>query len=159
MNIGDEIFIFDWFRIHFIENAGMAYGIGSNSGSYVKLFLTLFRILIVSVGIFYIHRYFSNKILPSGLLVAIGLILGGALGNIIDGVFYGVIFNEAAIFHGKVVDMLYFPLTGESYFLPQWIPFFGGDHFIFFKPIFNIADSGIFIGITSILIFYREYFK
>ena len=89
---------------------------------------------------------------------AIFLIIGGALGNIIDSTFYGVIFQESSIFHGKVVDMLYFPLTGESYFLPEWIPYFGGDHFIFFRPIFNIADSAIFVGIISILLFYRNKF-
>lgn len=155
---GEEFQIFDWFRIHYIENNGMAYGI-ELGGDYGKLFLTLFRIIVVAWGVFYVNKLLKEKQFPTGLLICLGLIIGGALGNIIDSVFYGVIFNEFAIFHGRVVDMLYFPLTGESYFLPEWIPFFGGDHFIFFKPIFNIADSAIFIGITSLLLFYKRHFN
>ena len=153
-----EIYIFDWFRIHYIENNGMAYGI-ELGGDYGKLFLTLFRIIVVGWGVFYVHKIINEKRFPTGLLICFGLIIGGALGNIIDSTFYGVIFNESSIFHGKVVDMLYFPLTGESYFLPEWMPYFGGDHFIFFRPIFNIADSAIFVGIISILLFYRNKFE
>lgn len=159
MQIGSEILVFDWFRIHFIENSGMAYGIGSDWGEYGKLFLTLFRIVIVLFGILYIKKIVLTRKLPLGLLVCLGLVIGGAFGNIIDSVFYGVIFGESGIFHGNVVDMLYFPLTGESYFLPNWIPFYGGNHFVFFKPIFNIADSGIFVGIICLLLFYRNEFK
>ena len=158
MQLNSEFLIFDWFRIHFIENNGMAYGI-ELGGYYGKLFLTLFRIVVVVLGVFYVNKLIKEKEFPTALLICFGLIIGGALGNIIDSTFYGVIFNESAIFHGRVVDMLYFPLTGESFFLPEWIPFFGGDHFIFFKPIFNIADSAIFIGITSLLLFYRNKFK
>ena len=159
MQIGEEIVIFDWFRLHFIENSGMAYGIGSDWGEIAKFLLTFFRIVVVVFGILYIRRIISEKKLPSRLLICLGMILGGALGNVIDSVFYGVIFGESGIFHGNVVDMLYFPLTGESYFLPNWIPFYGGNHFVFFKPIFNIADSGIFLGIICLLLFYRNEFK
>lgn len=148
-----EIYIFDWFRLHYIENNGMAYGI-ELGGEYGKLILTLFRIIVVGWGIFYVNKLIKEKQFPTGLFICLGLIIGGALGNIIDSTFYG-----DTLFYGKVVDMLYFPLTGESYFLPDWIPYFGGDHFVFFRPIFNIADSGIFVGITSLLLFYRKYFK
>ncbi len=159
MQIGEEIIIFDWFRLHFIENSGMAYGIGSDWGEIAKFFLTFFRIVVVIFGVFYIRRVISEKQLPGRLLICLGMIIGGALGNVIDSVFYGFVFDETSFFQGKVVDMLYFPLTGESYFLPDWLPFFGGNHFIFFRPIFNIADAGIFIGITCLLIFYRRYFQ
>ena len=158
MLLNSEFRIFDWFRIHFIENNGMAYGI-ELGGGYGKLSLTLFRIIVVGWGVYYVNKIIKEKQFPTGLLVCFGLIIGGALGNIIDSTFYGVIFQESSIFHGKVVDMLYFPLTGESYFLPEWTPYFGGDHFIFFRPIFNIADSAIFVGIISILLFYRNKFE
>ena len=153
MIIGEEIMIFDWFRLHYIENNGMAYGL-ELGGEYGKLILTLFRIIVVTWGIFYVIRLTRESRFPNGLLICFGLIIGGALGNIVDSVFYG-----DTIFYGKVVDMLYFPLTGESYFLPEWLPVWGGNHFIFFRPIFNIADSGIFIGIVTLLLFYRSYFK
>ena len=133
MLLGEEIRVFDWFRLHFIENNGMAYGL-EFGGEYGKLFLTLFRICVVIWGVFYVYKLTKETKFPNGLLICFGLIIGGALGNIVDSVFFG-----ETIFYGKVVDMLYFPLTGESYFLPDWIPFWGGDHFIFFRPIFNIC--------------------
>ena len=153
MIIGEEIKIFDWFRLHYIENNGMAYGL-ELGGEYGKLILTLFRIIVVTWGILYVIKLTRESIFPNGLLICFGLIIGGALGNIVDSIFFG-----DTIFYGKVVDMLYFPLTGESYFLPEWLPIWGGNHFIFFRPIFNIADSGIFVGIVTLLLFYRSYFK
>ena len=117
-------------------------------------------------------RSIIKKTSSKGFLIALGLIIGGAIGNIIDSTFYGVLFNEsynniaeflpesggyAPLLHGKVVDMLYFPLINSH--LPDWWPFFGGDHFIFFRPVFNLADSGISIGIFIILIFYREEYN
>ena len=168
--LGEEFKIFDWFIIHFTENNGMAFGMefGGHTG---KTLLTLFRIIVVSIGIKYVIDLTKNK-LPNGALIAIGLIIGGAIGNIIDSSFYGVLFNESynnvaqflpntggysSFLHGKVVDMFYFPLINSHY--PEWLPFFGGDHFIFFRPVFNIADAGISVGIFMILLFYRKEFN
>ena len=168
--LGEEVRIFDWFIIHFIENNGMAFGM--EFGGYLgKTLLTLFRIIVVGIGIKYIITLSKTKI-PNGALIAIGLIIGGAIGNIIDSSFYGIIFNESynniaqflpesggysSLLHGKVVDMLYFPLLNSHF--PDWLPIFGGKHFIFFRPVFNIADSGISVGIFMILLFYRKVFS
>ncbi len=170
MVLGQEFKIFDWFIIHFTENNGMAFGL--EFGGYVgKALLTIFRIIIVIIGVKYIINL-DKKNLPNGALIALGLILGGAIGNIIDSCFYGLIFNEsynniasifpgsggyAPLLHGKVVDMLYFPLINSHF--PSWTPFLGGEHFIFFRPVFNIADAGISVGIFLLLIFYRKEFN
>ena len=170
MVLGQEFKIFDWFIIHFTENNGMAFGL--EFGGYVgKALLTIFRIIIVIIGVKYIINLDKKK-LPNGALIALGLILGGAIGNIIDSCFYGLIFNEsynniasifpgsggyAPLLHGKVVDMLYFPLINSHF--PSWTPFLGGEHFIFFRPVFNIADAGISVGIFLLLIFYRKEFN
>ena len=167
--LGEEIKIFDWFILHFTENNGMAFGM--ESGGYTgKTLLTLFRIIVVGLGIKYVLDIAKIK-LPSGALISLGLIIGGAIGNIIDSCFYGIIFNDSynnlagffpetggysSLLHGKVVDMLYFPLLNSHY--PQWLPVFGGDHFIFFRPVFNIADAGISVGIFMILLLYRRDF-
>ena len=169
MVLGQEFRIFDWFIIHFTENNGMAFGM--EFGGYTgKVILTLLRIIVVSIGIKYIYDLRKN--FSHITLVALGLILGGAIGNIIDSSFYGLIFNEsynnvasfmpelggyAPFLHGKVVDMFYFPLINSHF--PNWIPFLGGDHYIFFRPVFNIADAGISIGIFLILIFSRKEFN
>lgn len=168
--LGQEIQIFDWFIIHFTENNGMAFGM-EFGGKLGKTLLTLFRIIVVAIGIKYVADFVNEK-LPNGALIAIGLIIGGAIGNIIDSTFYGIIFNEsynnvasflpeaggyAPILHGKVVDMFYFPLINSHY--PDWLPIWGGEHFIFFRPVFNIADTGISVGIFTILIFYRKLFN
>ena len=167
----DEVQIFDWFIIHFTENNGMAFGM--EFGGFIgKTILTLFRIIVVTVGIFYVKSIVKLK-MPKGALIALGLIIGGAIGNIIDSTFYGIIFNESTIgsvasflpesggyaplLHGKVVDMLYFPLINSHF--PDWVPFWGREHFIFFRPVFNLADAGISVGIFMILLFYRKEFS
>jgi signal peptidase II len=162
MFLGQEYRVFDWFIIHFTENNGMAFGL--EFGGYIgKALLTIFRIIIVIIGIKYLFSL-KSKIFTSGIAIAIGLILGGAIGNIIDSCFYGIIFNDsynnvasfcnngggyAPFLHGKVVDMLYFPIINTH---------INGSHFIFFRPVFNLADSGITIGLFIILLFYRDFF-
>ena len=170
MVLGQEFQIFDWFIIHFTENNGMAFGI-EFGGLTGKKLLTIFRITVVSLGIYYV-RSIVRPHFPNGALIALGLIIGGAIGNIIDSSFYGLIFNDsynnvaslfpesggyAPLLHGKVVDMFYFPLVNSH--LPDWLPIFRGKHFIFFRPVFNIADAGISVGILLILLFYRKEFS
>tara|TARA_A100000171_G_scaffold53027_1_gene75547 strand:- start:26284 stop:26904 length:621 start_codon:yes stop_codon:yes gene_type:complete len=167
--IGDGFDVFSWFKIHFIENEGMAWG-AKIPGQYGKLFLTLFR-LIAIVGIGYWLWDSVRKNASRVLIVSIALIFAGAMGNIIDSVFYGLIFNDSTsqvatfmpaeggygtLFHGKVVDMLYFPLWEGV--LPEWIPFWGGTYFTFFDPVFNIADSAISIGLVLLVIFNKKAF-
>ncbi len=172
MMLGDEIVVFkNWFILHFVENNGMAFGF-EFAGEYGKMFLTLFRLVAVAGIGWYLFKLSKHKELPFGFIVSISLILAGAIGNIIDSLFYGMIFQDSygqvsAIFpegggyssflHGRVVDMFYFPLIESRY--PDWLPFIGGNPLVFFRPVFNIADSSITIGIFSILIFYRKYFN
>lgn len=166
MMINESIKVTDWFYISFTENPGMAFGMEVID----KLYLTLFRIVAVIALACYLG-YCVKKNLKTGYIIAIAAIVAGALGNVIDCVFYGEYFTHSygqiASFlperggydvwmHGKVVDMLYFPLIDTT--LPDWIPFWGGRSFVFFRPIFNIADSAITCGIFAILLFYREYF-
>lgn len=170
MFLGQEFRIFDWFIIHFTENNGMAFGLefGGDTG---KIILSVFRIIVIAWGFTYINTLTKTS-LPNGLLVALGLVFGGAIGNIIDGVFYGVLFNDSynqiaeflpavggysTFLMGKVVDMFYFPLINTHF--PNWIPFFGGEHFIFFRPVFNIADAGISVGMFVLILFYRKHFR
>ncbi len=169
MMLGQEFRMADWAIIHFTENPGMAFGI-ELGGSYGKLILTLFRIVVVGGIIYWLRNLIRDKV-PTVGIVAVSLILAGAIGNIIDSVFYGVIFNESAgqiasfmpaeggyagWFHGRVVDMFYFPLFKG--FLPEWIPFWGGDYFIFFRPIFNVADTSISVGVGLLLLFQKKVF-
>lgn len=166
--LGEEVVIADWFRIHFIENEGMAWGT-KIPGEYGKLILTVFRIFAV----FGIGWWLSDSIKKrhsTYLVVAIALIFAGAAGNIIDSVFYGVIFDDSTHnlatifspapygtwFHGLVVDMFYFPIWEGN--LPQWLPLFGGKHFAFFNAIFNIADVAISTGVGILLVFNRRAF-
>jgi signal peptidase II len=171
MMLGEEFPVLgNWFYIHFVENNGMAFG-WEVAGKYGKVFLSLFRIVAV-FGIGWYLVNLSKKGASLGLLLSVGLVLAGAIGNIIDSVFYGMIYNDsysqvASLFpeeggyssflHGKVVDMLYFPLIEGTY--PGWIPIKGGEPFIFFRPVFNVADSAITIGIGIILIFQKRFFK
>ncbi|MFZ9939387.1 MAG: lipoprotein signal peptidase [Bacteroidia bacterium] len=145
----------EWFQIYFIENNGMAFGM-ELGGEWGKLALTLFRLVAVA-GILYIIRgMLKSSATRIGALAALSLILAGAMGNIIDSVFYGPLFGYERWFHGRVVDMLYFPLWQG--FLPEWIPFVGGDYFIFFRPVFNVADTAITTGVAMLLVFQRRYF-
>lgn len=172
LSLGEEIVVFkNWFILHFVENNGMAFGF-EFAGEYGKLFLSIFRIIaVIAIG-WYLFRLSRHKDLPFGFLISIALIFSGAIGNIIDSMFYGLIFNHSygqvadflpegggygTFLHGRVVDMFYFPIIQST--LPDWLPFWGGKHFIFFRPVFNIADSSITIGIFSILLFYRKQFN
>ena len=170
--LGDEIHVAgNWFIIHFTENNGMAFGL-QFAGGYGKLALSLFRIIAVGVLGWYIVRL-SKKETGFGVILAFSLILAGALGNIIDSALYGMLFSESTYYdvarflpnnggystflHGKVVDMLYFPLMEGVY--PKWIPFLGGQDYIFFRPVFNLADSSITGGVLFLLIFQRQFFQ
>lgn len=165
MVLGEEITITNWFRIYFIENPGMAFGITLGS----KLFLTLFRIIAIGMACWVIAKIAKGAKQPFGMLLSMAAIVAGGLGNIFDSVFYGKIFSDshgqvAKLFpadggygswlHGKVVDMFYFPII-DSYF-PQWMPFVGGEHFIFFSPIFNFADSCVCVGTFALILFYAK---
>lgn len=155
MQLGEEFSVLgDFFLIHFTENNGMAFGL-EFSGSYGKLFLTVFRLVAVGVLGYGLHYAIKNRY-HRGFIYCIGLILAGALGNIIDSVFYGVIYDYAPLLHGRVVDMFYFPIIRGYY--PDWFPFWGGESFIFFRPVFNVADSAISIGVILILIFQNKFF-
>ena len=173
--LGESVEVFSWFKILFIENEGAAWGtklsdilpISESSG---KLFLTIFRLFAIA-GIGYWLYDIIKKNSPRLLIFAVSLIFAGALGNIIDSVFYGTIFNDSnhqiatlfsdepygKLFYGKVVDMLYFPLIDTTW--PEWVPKFGGKSFRFFEPIFNVADSAISLGVGVLLVFNKRVFR
>lgn len=155
--------ITSWFKIYFIENEGMAYGITLGS----KLFLTFFRIIAMSLAVYFVNVIVKKGIYKNGFIVSMAMIVAGGIGNIIDSVFYGPIFTSsvgqvahwvpwgqgyAPAFYGKVVDMFYFPLIHGTF--PDWIPFKGGENFIFFSPIFNFADACISVGVITLILFY-----
>lgn len=171
MTLGEEFSVIgSWFRIHFVENNGMAFGF-EFGGSYGKIFLSLFRLVAIFMIGWYIPKLVKRD-LPMGFIACVALIFAGAIGNVIDSAFYGLIFDNsvskvstlfpaeggyAPFLHGRVVDMFYFPLISGVY--PSWLPVFGGREFEFFRPVFNVADSSISVGIFSILIFYRKLFN
>lgn len=171
---GEDMALFgaNWAYFNFVENNGMAFGL-SLGGEYGKLALSLFRIVAVVFLWIYIQRLVKNDA-HIGLLISFGLIFAGAVGNIIDSTFYGLIFSEsyyhggvaqmfppeggyAGLLHGKVVDMLYFPIIDTHF--PSWFPIWGGERFEFFKPVFNIADTSISVGVGILLVFYNRFFK
>ncbi|MDX9906251.1 MAG: lipoprotein signal peptidase [Bacteroidales bacterium] len=171
MTIGEEIHVLgNWFILHFTENEGMAFGI-TFGGAFGKLILSIFRIIAVIVIAIYMFRMRAKSPHP-GLVWSFSLILAGALGNILDSAFYGLIFSHssyhtvaslfppgggyASFLHGKVVDMLYFPVIDTT--LPDWIPIRGGTQFIFFRPVFNIADASITTGVLMLLVFQKKFF-
>lgn len=164
--LGESFPIFSWFQLVFIQNNGMAFGweIGS------KLLLTLVRIFTVGFLIYYICRIHNRKEATMGYLVCLSLIVAGAAGNIIDCVCYGLIFDNpmppylatlfpasggyGTLMHGLVVDMFYFPLC--EWYWPEWVPFVGGEHFVFFRPVFNFADAAISVGMAILIFFYSQ---
>nr|MBC7611606.1 lipoprotein signal peptidase [Pseudopedobacter sp.] len=156
MFIGQEYHLLkDLAIIHFTENNGMAFGM-EFGGEIGKLALSLFRILAVA-GIGYGLHYLIKHKYHRGLIMNVAFIFAGALGNIIDSVFYGVVYNYEKFFHGRVVDMFYFPLLHGNF--PSWVPIWGGEEYIFFRPVFNVADAAISIGVVMILIYQKRYFK
>jgi signal peptidase II len=162
MQLHEEVNVVgDWFRLHYLLNPGMAFGIKWEN-EFGKLALTIFRIFAM-LGIGYYLVSMIKRQSHMGFLVCLSLILGGAIGNVIDSAFYGVLLNNAPFdaptpwFHGQVIDMLFFPLFNFTW--PEWVPVLGGEEFLFFSPVFNVADSSIFIGVASILIFQKRFFK
>lgn len=174
MTLGESIPMFgDWFNIYFTENKGMAFGLEFGQADIWKLLLSLFRIVAVFAISWFIYKLIRKSEAPVALIICISMILAGALGNIIDSAIYGLIFSESTPFqaatmfpegggyerflHGKVVDMLQVRLLEGRF--PDWLPFWGGDDFLFFRPIFNVADSAITTGVAIILVFQKRFFK
>lgn len=162
--LGEELEILPWFRLLFVQNPGMAFGWSLGN----KLVLTLFRLVATVFGFWYLSRLLKKSRVNTGLCICVALILAGAIGNLIDCTFYGLIFNNPAppavatlfptaggyaeLFHGQVVDMLYFPLFSFNW--PEWMPFVGGKYFEFFHPIFNLADAAVSVGVIALILFY-----
>ncbi len=165
MTLHESIRIFDWWYISFIENNGMAYGMQIGS----KLALSLFRVAAISLLAYYVWLQVRNKA-RKGYIVCLSMVLAGAIGNLIDSMFYGLVFSASSPFYtsyfvefgtgyapflmGKVVDMFYFPLIVTTW--PEWVPHFGGEEFIFFSPVFNYADANISVGVVLLLLFYSK---
>ncbi len=173
MTLGESIPVFgDWFQICFVENNGMAFGM-QFGGVVGKVLLTLFRVVLIGFIIYYIKKVLLKKTdTPTGVLVGVSLVLVGAIGNVIDCIFYGQIFSAssymmvselfpsgggyAPLMMGKVVDMFYFPIIDTT--LPEWVPFWGGNEFVFFRPVFNFADSCISVAVIYMILFQRKFF-
>lgn len=165
MMLHESIRVFDWFYISFIENNGMAYGMQIGS----KLALSLFRIVAISILAYFVWLQVKKRA-PRGYIVCLSMVLAGAVGNLIDSMFYGLVFSASSPFYtsyfvefgtgyapflmGKVVDMFYFPIIVTTW--PEWVPVWGGDEFIFFSPVFNYADANITVGVVLLLLFYNK---
>lgn len=166
MTLGEAKRVTDWFYIEFIENNGMAYGMKFIN----KLVLSLFRLFAIGFIGYYLAKIIKKNVAPLGYLVLIAMVLAGAAGNLIDCLFYGLIFDASTPFtvsqfvpfgegystflHGKVVDMFYFPIIQTTW--PEWVPYFGGSEYVFFSPVFNFADASISVGVVALLLFYRK---
>lgn len=166
MTLGEAKRVTDWFYIEFIENNGMAYGMKFIN----KLVLSLFRLFAIGFIGYYLAKIIKKNVAPLGYIVLIAMVLAGAAGNLIDCLFYGLIFDASTPFtvsqfvpfgegystflHGKVVDMFYFPIIQATW--PEWVPYFGGSEYVFFSPVFNFADACISVGVVALLLFYRK---
>lgn len=166
MTLGEAKRVTDWFYIEFIENNGMAYGMKFIN----KLVLSLFRLFAIGFIGYYLAKILKKNVAPLGYIVLIAMVLAGAAGNLIDCLFYGLIFDASTPFtvsqfvpfgegystflHGKVVDMFYFPIIQTTW--PEWVPYFGGSEYVFFSPVFNFADACISVGVVALLLFYRK---
>lgn len=166
MTLGEAKRVTDWFYIEFIENNGMAYGMKFIN----KLVLSLFRLFAIGFIGYYLAKIIKKNVAPLGSIVLIAMVLAGAAGNLIDCLFYGLIFDASTPFtvsqfvpfgegystflHGKVVDMFYFPIIQTTW--PEWVPYFGGSEYVFFSPVFNFADACISVGVVALLLFYRK---
>lgn len=166
MTLGEAKRVTDWFYIEFIENNGMAYGMKFIN----KLVLSLFRLFAIGFIGYYLAKIIMKNVAPLGYIVLIAMVLAGAAGNLIDCLFYGLVFDASTPFtvsqfvpfgegystflHGKVVDMFYFPIIQTTW--PEWVPYFGGSEYVFFSPVFNFADACISVGVVALLLFYRK---
>ena len=166
MTLGEAKRVTDWFYIEFIEDNGMAYGMKFIN----KLVLSLFRLFAIGFIGYYLAKIIKKNVAPLGYIVLIAMVLAGAAGNLIDCLFYGLIFDASTPFtvsqfvpfgegystflHGKVVDMFYFPIIQTTW--PEWVPYFGGSEYVFFSPVFNFADACISVGVVALLLFYRK---
>ena len=156
MQIGQHIYVIgNWFQILFIENEGMAFGM-KFGGAVGKFLLSFFRIGLFAALCWWISTLIKKSTVPTGVVVGLTLITAGAFGNIIDSLFYGLIFGYAPFMFGRVVDMFFFPIIDTNW--PAWMPFVGGNHFLFFAPVFNFADSCVTVGALYLIFFQYKFF-